>query len=483
MPEDLAVVESKVHAAIESTAMFGRGDLVVVGVSGGPDSVALLCALSRLRQQLGYELCVAHLNHRLRGRQSDADAELVRALSERMGVPARIEAREVAPLARRYRLGVEEAARVVRYEFFAQVIQDLEACCVAVGHTADDQVETVVMHWLRGAGLAGLQGMRPVTYQLVGLKWAARDRQRVKVVRPMLDVSRQEVEEYVRARRLPTCVDVSNVDRRFLRNRVRLDLLPYLEQFNPKFREAVLRSARIAAQDYDYIQSQVLAVWETLAREETGAVTIDLNGWRALPPSLQYYVLRQAAIVLLGEAMDISAANLEAAVEAMRTKPVGTSIVWPRQLRLVKGYDEFRLIVGEPAVAKAIRGRQRLNIPGVTGIKGTGWQVVARITTERCTTNSDRWHADLDYEIVGPELYVRKRQPGDAFQPLGMDQVKKLQDFFVDEKVPRDQRDQVPIVVSPSQIVWVAGHRIDHRARVTDRTKRVLCLTFREAGS
>lgn len=477
------MLKPKVRAAIESWSMFGRGDLVVVGVSGGPDSVALLHALVGLKAHFGYRLHVAHLNHGLRGRQSDLDAEFVRDLAARLGVQATVEKRDVSGLRRQWRLGLEEAARVARYQFFAEQVERLGARCVAVGHTADDQVETVVLHWLRGTGLAGLRGMRPVARLQVGLKWTQGPPQEVAVVRPMLEVSRREVEDYVKAHGLSVRTDVSNLDPRILRNRVRLELLPYLEQYNPRFRPATLRTARIAAQDYDYIQSQVLAAWPKIGRQREKEVVVDLDGWLKLPGSLQYYTLRYATAVLLGDAMDISTANLESAVEALRSKPVGTTIVWPRQLRVVKGYDDFRLMVGEPRPARAIKGRHRLNVPGRTVIPGTDWEVLASVGGQRCAEGgADRWHADLDYEAAGPKLYVRGREPGDAFQPLGMEQAKKLQDFFVDEKVPRDERDAVPIVVSPTQVVWVAGYRIDDRVKVDSHTSRVLCLTFTPVG-
>lgn len=473
------MLKPKVRHAIESWSMFSRGDLVVVGVSGGPDSVALLHALVSLKAHFGYRLHVAHLNHGLRGRQSDLDAEFVGDLAAHLGVPATVEKRDVASVRRQWRLGLEEAARVVRYQFFAELVERMGAGGVAVGHTADDQVETVVLHWLRGTGLVGLRGMCPVAYLQVGSKWTQGTPREIKVVRPMLDVTRREVEDYVKSHGLPTRVDVSNLDPRILRNRVRLELLPYLEQYNPRFRQATLRTARIAAQDYDYIQSQVLSAWSQIGRQRDNELVVDLDGWLKLPSSLQYYTLRHAATLLLGDAMDISTANLEAAVEALRWKPVGTTIVWPRQLRLVKGYDDFRLIIGEPRPSGAIKGLHRLIVPGRTRLPEMGWEVLASIGGERCVGGgADRWHADLDLDATGSELYVRGRQPGDVFQPLGMGQAKKLQDFFVDAKVPRDERDAIPIVVSPEQIVWVAGHRIDERVKVDDRTRRVLCLTF-----
>jgi tRNA(Ile)-lysidine synthase len=477
------MLKPKVRQAIETLGFVRPGDVIVAGVSGGPDSVALVHALDSLRSHFGYSLHVAHLNHRLRGRESDQDALFVRHLADRLGLPVTVQARDVPALRRQRKLGLEEAARVARYQFFAELISRLGACCVAVAHTADDQVETVVQHWLRGAALAGLSGMRSMSIQRLGEAWKDGGPGEVRVARPMLTVTRREVEAYVESHALPTRVDASNLDLRYQRNRVRLELLPFLERYNPNFRQAALRSASIAAQDYEYVQSQVLAAWSDVATVEGQTVVIDLDGWLRLPPSLQYYALRYAAIVLLGDAMDISSANIVAAVETMRDKPVGATVIWPRQIRVVKGYRDFRMRLGEPAARQAIAGVNRLTIPGRTAAPGTSWEVIGNIVGQRCAQQgNDPWHADLDFDVTGPELYVRKRRPGDAFVPLGMAGTKKLQDFLVDEKVPADERDAVPIVVSPAQIVWVAGHRIDERAKVTADTTRVLCLTFEKVA-
>jgi tRNA(Ile)-lysidine synthase len=475
------VLMAKVRQTIEVNSMFSRDDLVVVGVSGGPDSVALLHSLLGLAARGGYRLHVAHLNHHLRGADSDRDAEFVRDLAHGWSLPATVESQDIGRLRREWRLGVEEAARLARYRFFAELVEQLGADCVAVGHNADDQVETVVLHWLRGAGLAGLRGIRPVSYLEVGQAWKRGQGQRLslKVVRPLLKATRQEVESYIARHKLASRVDATNVDVSLQRNRVRLELLPYLEQYNPQFRQAALRTADLLAQDYDYIESKVQEAWSSLAREEDGAVVISLDEWTRLPASLQQHILRRGAEVLLGDLTDISAKNVLIAAEAMRGGTVGTEITLPRELRVVKGYDDFRLLLGEPSPAPAIIGEHKLTIPGTTSIPEIGWDVVSTVGAQPCPTmGQNPWHADLDGDAAGPELFVRGRRPGDVFQPLGMRQTKKLQDFFVDAKVPRRTRDEVPIVASPSRIVWVAGMRIDDRVKITKDTQKVLCLTF-----
>jgi tRNA(Ile)-lysidine synthase len=439
----------------------------------------LLLVLNELKTIGGYRLHVAHFNHCLRGEASEQDAEYVRLLAKRLGLPCTIEAGDVRTLANQRKLGMEEAARVARYGFFARLSNSLGAAAVAVAHTVDDQVETVVMRILRGTGLAGLRGMLPVTTIGKGQGPFGDLPHDLTVVRPLLDVSRQEIEKYLRDHSITAREDLSNLDQRFLRNRLRSEVIPFLEQYNPQFRGAITRLAESAAEDYAFIQAQLLSQWPSMTSLKDNAVVFDLPAWLGLPASLRRYSLRYAAEKLLGDALDITAEHLKAAAEAMEQRPVGTTIEWPRELRVVKDYNVFQVRKGDLEPTSRIVGMHPLNVPGETAIAGTSLRVIAQITDARGgKVDGNRWHADLDFDVTGPVLFVRRRQEGDTIRPLGLNGEKKLQDLLVDQKVPRQKRDAVPVVVSPDSIVWVAGVRIDERYKVTSSTTRVLSMTI-----
>ncbi len=470
------VLAEEVLAYVHRHALLPSGETVVVGVSGGTDSVCLLSLLAELRTELGIALHVAHLNHGLRGAESDADALYVAEMAARLGVPATVERREVARYRKEHRLSLEEAAREVRYLFFADVVAAVGAGRVAVGHTADDQAETVLMHILRGTGLAGLRGMRPLAWLRLP------DGRRLRVVRPLLEVRRSETEACCRERDLSPRPDVTNESIDFFRNRVRNELLPILEGYNPAIRTGLRRLARAAGDELDYVDQQVEPLWESLARVEDGSVVLRAAPLRQLHPALQRHLLRRAVRELVGDLVDLAAVHVEYMRDSL-ARPAGTRIDLPRGLVFSVEYGACRLSVGEPVVPlPPLEGEYPLAVPGETVLPG--WRVQAEVLPRAQVRLpvEDPWRACLDLDRTGPNLVVRPRRPGDRFQPLGMAQPKRLQDFMVDAHIPRRWRDRVPIVASPHQIVWVVGWRIDERVRVSSATERVLCLRFQPGG-
>ncbi len=476
----------KLKAAIERHHMASPGDLWLVAVSGGADSVALMHALHGLASELRLRLHIAHLNHHLRGAAADADAAFVQDLAGRLGLPATIGVREVAGLEPTLGRGLEAAARQARYSFLAATTTAIGAAGVALGHTADDQAETVLLHLLRGAGLTGLRGMLPVS-ELSGLdpEGPAAGPWRVRLFRPFLEVTRQEVEEYCRLNSLPYRTDATNFDPSLQRNWVRHDLLPWLESRSPGVRQTLARSACLAAEDLAYLQDIAARAWPGVACEGPDGISFDLVAWRALHPVEQRYLLREAFRRCRGTTEDLTEAHLSAALAIIDGSQVGSTITWPHGLRLVKGYTDFRLTDEEPAgPSEPCPPPLSLAVPGVTSFGS--WAIEAQVCPARDLT-ADPWHADLDYRRVcppgPPALRVRARQPGDRMQPLGMASEKKLQDLMVEGHIPRRQRDSWPVVVSSGgdeaptgRIVWVPGVRIADWARVMPDTAEVLRL-------
>ena len=330
------LLAADVLAFIRQHHLVRMGELLVVGVSGGPDSICLLHLLAGLRGELGISLHVAHLNHMLRGRESDDDAEYVVKMAGRLGVGITVEGREVRSYRAEHHLSLEDAARRLRYQFFAAVADRVGAEAVAVGHTADDQVETVLMRLIRGTGTKGLQGMQPAT------RWHSVGDQGLRVVRPLLRVSRERTEAYCREHGLNPRMDSSNLLPDRLRNRVRHELLPLLRSYNPKIDEALLRTAEALASESSLAEDHVSRVWHEVVAKKGGAFLVDKKGFQALHPAVQRHLLREVVRRLLGDLEDVEWKH----IERMRTSfdlRRGKRVVLPRRLTLSVEKDTCRL--------------------------------------------------------------------------------------------------------------------------------------------
>ena len=446
-----------------------KGRKMLVGVSGGADSVCLLHILDQLKGILGISLHVAHLNHMLRGVDSDSDAHYVAEISGTLGIPAIIEKRDVEVYRKEHRLSLEEAAREVRHVFFAEAAESVGAGCIALGHTQDDQVETILMHLVRGTGLGGLRGMRPITHlRLQG------DRVLV-VVRPLLEVAKQETEHYCRTYDLKPRSDLSNYSFNYTRNRFRGELIPLLKSYNKNFDTALMRTARAVAADLSFIEKEVSMVWDRVVCEQPNGLLLDTKELLSLHPALQRHLLRRVMGEILGDLVDIQSIHIEKMIEAL-SKPAGKRLSLPRGTIFYIGKGTCMVTRGvvDTCPFPALEGENRLNVPGDTVL--SGWRVKASVTQPGSKTEG--YGACLDLDETGSDLVVRARKAGDRFQPLGMGEPKKLQDFMVDAKIARSWRDCVPLVCSESSIFWVVGWRIADQVKVTDSTKRVLRLEF-----
>jgi len=473
---DPQTFRDQVRQMIRQERLIAPGERLLVGVSGGADSLALLWALQALRADLGCALHVVYVDHGLRP-EAPAEAAFVADLAQQWGLPCTSVRVDVPALQRQRHLSLEEAARLARYGAFARLAQSLDAQAVAVGHTRDDQVETVLLHWLRGTGLHGLQGMAPatdLTLSLDGQRWTLR------VIRPLLSLGRADTQALCQTIGLTPREDPTNQERRYLRNRVRHELLPLLEQYNPGIRASLLRLAALARDDLAVITATMSRWWADHVQVQDRIARWERAPWLALSPALQRAVLRQAARTVGGDLLDLTMVHIEAARRLIVTGRTGATVHWPGGLQVRIRYNRVEIAPARPEIERLPLAGVRLAVPGATAVPGTDWWVVARVQDRPCPDWTDPWHADLDGERAGETLIVRRRRPGDRFIPLGMTGLKKLQDFLVDAKVPRDLRDLVPVVDNGQQIVWVAGQRLDERVKITPTTRRVLCLRFVE---
>ncbi len=468
-------LELRVLRFIQEEHLIGGGRQLLVAVSGGPDSVCLLYVLAKLRGELNTGLHVAHLNHRLRGSESEADAQYVSRLAHQLGIPATIEERDVRAYQARRRTSLEEAAREVRYTFLAEVAKSIGTDRVAVGHTTDDHVETILMHLIRGTGTRGLRGLQPASW------WRSKESS-LMVVRPLLQTSRQETQDYCHQYGLNPRIDASNLSLSPLRNKIRHQLLPLLRSYNPRVTEALLRTARIAGDDLACLDKESARLWDSIAQRQGGTIILNKERFLELPSARQRHLLRQAIEELLGNLRDIEARHIEE-IMAVLGKPAGKKLNLPGGLVFLIEYKQYRLTKESVALSPfpPISDEFVLTIPGETWLPG--WRVKATIIKpEQMKDEDSGFTAYLNLDEVGDRVVVRSRQAGDRFQPLGMSQPKKLGEFMIDAKIPRAWRQGVPIVSSPKHILWVVGWRIDDRAKVTENTKQVLCLEFQKVA-
>jgi tRNA(Ile)-lysidine synthase len=449
---------------------------MVVAVSGGADSVALLHALAWLRTPLALRLHVAHVDHQLRP-GSGEDASRVRALAQNLGLPCTVVRVDVLRRRGGRRLSPEEAARDARYDALAQVSANVGASAVALGHTADDQAETVLLHLARGSGLSGLRGMETLTTRACG------DLPDMTLVRPLLAVRRSQTQEHCRSHGLTVSWDETNLDARVPRNLIRMEALPVLARINPRVVEALGRLARSAGRDLDYVEGQVMERWPSVAEPVTGGLRLDRAALLALDPSLQRHMLRAAYAQVRGSGAGLAEALLESTLR-LAGGPAGRSISLPGGVRAEAGYGGISLLrEGSAACARSpLLGERPLAMPGETMVGG--WSIMAGVEPTPSVLDAGPYVAFLSADAMAGPIAVRGWRNGDRFQPLGLGgHEKKLQDFFVAAHVPRADRRRTPLVVTPAGIAWVAGWRIAHWARVTPRTRQVVRLELREEAS
>jgi tRNA(Ile)-lysidine synthase len=455
---------------------------IIVGVSGGPDS---LCLMSVLRKA-GYHTIVAHFNHKLRP-DSDADANIVEQTAARLNLASVIESGDVRAYAETEKLSIEEAARILRYRFLMGQAHRLNAQAVAVGHTADDQVETVLMHFIRGAGLAGLKGMnyRTVIHMF--------DPQ-IPVVRPLLDTWREETIVYCASNGFRPRHDPSNASLDFFRNRLRHLLIPTLESYNQRFREVIWRTSRSLAGDYEILTTILDDAWKVcVVQENPGFITFESSALTKQPLGLQRNLVRRAIEFVHPDELDINYATLERATNFI-SDPEGGH---PIRMDLTGGVHLLRegsliYIAARNVTLPVERWPQMpdesntisLKIPGSVKLAG-GWKLncerwnIASLATEQARVNDDPFQVWVDAQGIYDALELRVRQDGDRFEPLGMDgHEMKISDFFINVKLPQRARDRWPLLCIGEKVVWVPGYRPAHPFRLTDATRQALYFSM-----
>ena len=454
----------KVNNTIKRYSMLSRSNRVVVGLSGGPDSVCLLTILSRIKTDYKIDLFAAYIDHGLRPDETPDEMAFCKELCKSLDVPLEVRAIDVKSYVKKEGLNKQEAARDLRYEALNKVAFELNADRIALGHNADDQAETVLMRLIRGAGPSGLSGIPPV---------------RDNIIRPLIEIERSEIEDFLfqpSAFNLqpfgrPFVTDSSNLKDDYLRNKIRLFLMPVIRKINRDVVKTISRTADILRDEERYFDIQVTKLlMKLISRKSDEKIELFLRPLEAMETVLLRRVLRRAIDETKG-LRGTSFANIDDIMGLIKSGKAGDRVYLPNGVRVIKGYSTLVLTSALPVIL----GTYTLDGPGDTVIAETSIVIRCEIINGAVEdTGDDKRMALINGDKARFPLTIRPRRPGDCFYPSGFGKRKKIQDYFVDMKIPRDERDAIPLLTVKDDIIWVAGYRADERYRVEKGTDRIL---------
>lgn len=458
---DMALI-SRVEHTVRRQRLFRPGDTLVVGLSGGADSSALLDLLTKL-PDYNLHLIAAHLNHTLRGAESDADEEFCRELASRYAIPYESRRVDVTKMAADFRLNLEDAGRRARIEFLDEVRCIYGAAAVILAHHADDQAETVLMRLLRGSGMTGLSGMA--------------HRNLRGYLRPLLDISRADIERYLLARGLSWREDASNSDTAYLRNRIRHQLLPLLEEYNPAIRSCLAATASILGDDETLLGELAARAFSGSCRMEEGRVACGVGQLRELNPALRRRVLRHAFMQLTGTLVGVGLRHIDALCDLIDSGRPNSRLALPQGVAAVREYDRLLLIRADADIHDAAF-ELLIAEPGLYDLPHGGSIAVDASATAPFPTDPGTACFDLG-NIPFPWL-VRTFRPGDRIAPFGMSGRKKVKDIFIDRKIPFSERKRIPLLFCGDELVWVAGVCVSESCRIDTPSAAVVRVAWRE---
>jgi tRNA(Ile)-lysidine synthase len=449
-------LKEKVLKTINKHSMLHQGDRVLIGLSGGPDSVCLSVILDEVRDNFNLSLHAVYVNHGLRPEETAAEELFCKRLCDSLSITFHVENVDVKGHVEKTKQNLQEAARDLRYEVLEKAAHDEKATRIALAHNADDQAETVLMRLIRGAGRRGLSGIPPV---------------RGIIIRPLIDIERRYIEAFLYEKSISYITDSSNLKKDYSRNRIRQDIMPLLKEENPSFVDSINRTAEIMRGEDAYLEiATTKTMMRMITKKTDDVIELFLVPLMNTEKAIQRRVLRRS-LAEIGASRGIELVHIDHIIHLINEQQSGDTIHLPKGLRAVKNYATL-LITRE--LIKALQDRD-LNVPGEILLDAIGLRMTSQLS-DKSVEITDEDTAVLDADKLTFPLLVRKRREGDFFHPAGFGRHKKLQDFFVDLKVPRESRDLVPVVTSGDDVVWVGGYRMDERFVAKEGTKKFVVL-------
>lgn len=459
-------IEATALRTINQHNMLSRGDRVLAAVSGGADSVCMLSLLSRLRDELGFELFCAHLNHGLRGADADRDEKFVVKLCRELKIKVYTKKADVAAIAKERRLTCEEAGRYVRYEFFEELARLHKFNKIATAHNKNDNAETVLMRILRGTGIDGLGGIH-----------YTRDD---GVIRPILDISRTEIEEYCRLNNLSFCVDATNFENDFTRNKIRNRLIPYLEtEFNGNVIDTLDRLSRTAGEDAEFLNQYAKRLYKRLGNPlpSKKPVTLHIDSLKMLERSVAVRVVRLAAADTV-RGISLNKKHIDDVLELMN-KSTGAAVDLPAGLRAENAYGwiTFKGSEGVEYINDEKGFFAEVSVGETIALNSVGKRLSLRIEGGGYSCKPNELAAD--YDLIGEvPLFWRTRRSGDKIAWFDDGRTKKIKNVFIDAKIPKSERDKIPLLCTGDEVLAIVGMRVSRKYRKTKDTERVLVIEY-----
>jgi tRNA(Ile)-lysidine synthase len=460
----------KVLDTIRKHNLIKNGDILVVGVSGGPDSICLLHVLFKLSEELKINIAAAHINHMLRGEESDSDQKYVESICDKLRIKLFAKAFDVEQIAIQRRISLEEAGRDCRYLYFSEVAELSGASKIAIAHNRNDQAETVLMHIIRGTGLDGLRGMEYV---------------RENVIRPLLDVPREDIEKYCEDNLLFPRTDSSNLKDVYTRNKIRLGLIPYInDAFSTNITESIFKMAALIKDDHNFIEQSASKLYnQCVLKREAKRISLDITKLSGFHKAMVKRIIRIALDELKGSLKGIESVHVKDICDLAYCGRTGAQLHLPDNVIVERSYDVLSFFYGEE-ISKASGFNKLIGIPGSTIVEDNNTILTASvfvniISLEAVQINQKSLTQLFDYEKLKVGINIRSRNNGDVFNPYKSPGTKKLKEYFIDNKIPRDKRDEIPLVAKNNEIVWIIGYKISDKFKVTENTKSILKLEYK----
>lgn len=461
----------KVKKYLIGQKLVKKGEKLAAAVSGGPDSVALLFCLNELKEDMRFDLTVFHVNHMLRQEESDRDEKFVKNLANSLNIPGHSCRENVYQYQQKHKCSMQVAAREVRYSHFNKLAARYSISKIATGHTANDQAETVLMRVLKGSGLRGISGI-PLTREN-------------KYIRPLLEVHREEIEQFLNQNQIKYITDSTNYKNHYLRNKIKNKLIPALEkEFNPSIIRTLCRSSQIFRSEDNYISEMAQQEFNKLVLKiSSKELILDAGRFLSLHNALRRRIILDALYKFLDSKRQVPQNIIENILQVIESNISGKYISVFNKAVFKYQYNQIIFRSQKEISSAGLITQKRLKVPGKTKIDEIGKEVVAALLRKKDIPkdykNRGAFTAFIDYEFSGKELCIRSRQIGDRFSPLGIEANKKIKDYFIDKKIPREERDSIPLITNKNKILWVVGYQISEFARINKDTRDILMLEVR----
>lgn len=445
-----------------------KDEKLAVAVSAGPDSVTMFYCLNELKKDIGFDLVIFHINHMLRGKESDRDEAFVKDLASSLDISFHSARVNVTEYQKKRKCSIQVAAREMRYFHLDQLADRHSISKIATGHTANDQAETVLMRILKGSGLRGIAGIPPI-----------RDN---KYIRPLLEVTREEVKEYLNQNQIKFLMDSTNLKNNYLRNQVRNELIPSLkEKFNPSIVETLCRSSQIFRIEDDFISEIAHNEFKKLIlKNNRETLILDAIGFQPLHTALKKRIILDAIYHFPNSGKQVSQDINENILGVIASNISGKSISIYDELIFKYQYNQIIFQTQMKSFTEGMIKQIKLIVPGKTKIPEIGKEVISTVINKKDIPKDfrgrDAFTVFIDYDFSGKELFIRSRQRGDRFYPLGIKGHKKLKDYFIDKKIPREDRDLIPLITNKESIFWIAGYQVSELAKIKEHTKNAIKL-------